>query len=218
MPEQIAGQILSTVLAKPVFFAKNEGTNLQVWQGLKVASVEIRNSSANTEHPMIIATSNDAESFSTLIDKDLPTVKIIQPSSLHVNALCDDLSTLENILTDFDDVTATFQISTKSIIATGMVFNTLEIEQSPAMLTASKITMSFEQVELPEFADYNPEQAGDASTYGISIQSPQTVSLSGSSLLQGLNNFQYPPFVIKVAGALIDQLGGPFILDSSMLA
>lgn len=211
-------QILSSILAKPVFYAKNEGTGYQVWNRFKVAAVEIHSSSANSEHPITVDQTTEAVSFETLIEADLKTIKVIQPSSLRVVGLCDDLSTLENIVASFQDLTATFEISTKSIIASNLAFTGLEIEQSAQMLSASRVSMSFEQCQYPQFANYNPEQDGDVSVYGVSVQSPYSTNLSGSSLLAGLSRMVYPPFVITVAGALIDQDGGPFILDSSKLA
>jgi hypothetical protein len=92
----------------------------------------------------------------------------------------------------------------------------VEIEQSAEMISASKITLIFEQAQPSANSGYAPEQSADASVYGVSIQNPPTV-VPLASLVKAVSSAAFVQ-TISVSGALIDQAGGPFILDSSRLA
>jgi hypothetical protein len=117
----------------------------------------------------------------------------------------------------FYDTTATFQVVSKSIIANSLVINSVDIEQSAEMISAARLSITFEQIQPSEPSNYNPEQPGDATMYGIEIQQPTIVPLSGSTLMHNLASIKVP-YVPITTGALIDKLGEPFILDSSPLA
>lgn len=209
--------ILSALTSNPGFNATNELTGNVVWTDLGVIDVEIHSSSANTDMPMSNQQENQSGgTYTSILTADIEAIKIIQPSGLRVTALCANISTLENIIATFLDETSTISINTKSIITSFLVMTELDIEQTAEMISASKIVMTFEQAQPPANSGYAPEQAGDSSVYGVSIQTPPSITpLATLAKAVGAASFIPTTFV---AGSLIDSNGGPFILDSSKLS
>lgn len=208
--------ILSSLLSKPQFNAINELTGTTVWAKLGIMDVEIGSSSENTEKPISNQQVSDKATYQSILTQDIQAAKIIQPDRLRVTALCDDISTLENVLATFSDTSATISINTKSIITSFLVLTEVDVEQTGDMLSASKVIMTFEQAQPPANSGYAPEQAADASVYGVSIQTPPSVvPLATLTKAVSAATFVSTPVV---SGALIDADGGPFILDSSRLA
>lgn len=212
----MAQSILSSLLAKPVFVAKNEAYDFAIWSDLGIVDVEITSSSDNTESPISNQQVADSGTYESIQAQDVQTTKIIEPSRLRVTALCANISTIESIISTFLDTTATISISTKSIITNYLVLTEVDVEQTGDMISASKVLMTFEQAQAPANSGYAPEQAADASVYGVSIQSPPTV-VPLATLTKAVMSAINPPSDVT-SGALIDQAGGPFILDSSKLA
>jgi hypothetical protein len=217
--------ILASLTSKPQFVATNENTGTQVWSLLGIVDVEVDSSSANSDAPVSssqvssstnAATDASATQYQSVLSVDIQTTKIIQPSRLRVTALCSDLSTLENVISTFTDDTVTISINTKSIITSYLVLSDVEIEQTGEMISASKVIMTFEQAQPPQNSGFAPAQAADSSVYGVSLQNPPSVTPL-STLTKAVSSAAAVP-IEYVSGALIDQAGGPFILDSSMLA
>lgn len=209
----MADTILTAVFSRPQFIATNETLKQVVWKGMAVVDVDIDSSAAVTDMPLAIDGPKDAATTSAIQENDLKACKIIQPSRLQVNALISDLSIIENIITVFKDPTATMSITTKSIIADFLVMTALDIQQSHEMTSASRIAMTFEQAQPPLDSGFQPEQSADASMYGISVQQPPVVSPLGSLMNSVTDALKRPPVPLP-PGVLINNRGGPFILDS----
>jgi hypothetical protein len=129
-----------------------------------------------------------------------------------VSAIVGNLSELENIISTFEDSTVTMSIDSKSIITKNLILTNLNIEQSADMLTAAKVDMTFEQAAPPEGAGYIPEQAADGSVYGIGVQQPPEVSGTFGSLQKTIT-VALGRVPVTVFGPLLNNAGGPFILD-----
>lgn len=213
--------ILSALTSKPGFVATNENIGTAVWSKLGIVDVEVDAASANSDSPLSDqqVTSSDLNSanvYTSVLQADIQTVKIIQPTRLRVTALCDDLSTLENIISTFMNNTVTISINTKSIITSYLVLSDIDIEQTGDMISASKVVMNFEQAQPPENSGFAPEQAADTSVYGVSLQQPPSV-VPLATLAKAVSSAASVPTEF-VSGALIDKNGGPFTLDSSELS
>jgi hypothetical protein len=210
------GSILSTVLGAPSFKVTDEATNAAIWTDLGIVDVEISNSSENTDQPLSNQQVDSSGTFQSIFSKDVASVKIISPSRLRVTSLCADLSTVKSIIAYFNNLTATMSINTKSIITRYLVLSECDIEQSGEMISAVRVVMVFEQAQPSESTGYAPAQAADQSVYGISIANPPSV-VPLATLTKAIASATSSIAPI-VSGALIDSLGGPFILDSSKLS
>jgi hypothetical protein len=208
--------ILSTLFSSPQFIATNENTSAVLWSKLGIVDVEISSDSANTDMPLSNQQVSDGKTYQSILAADIESVKIMQPSRLRVTALCSDISTQENIISTWEDVTVTISINTKSVITSYLVLTDVEIEQSGEMISASRIIMNFEQAQPPANSGYSPEQAADSSVYGVSIQTPSTVTPL-ATLVQAVKSAAFIPQV-PASGAVLGSLGEPFILDSSRLS
>jgi hypothetical protein len=213
--------ILASLLGSPSFRCTNDATGLSVWADLGIIDVEIHEPAAVTDQPLSNqqVTSSDPATqkiYQSVLPVDIQGAKIIEPSVLRVTALCSDLSTVKAIIAAWQDTTSTFSISTRSIITHYLCISEVEIEQTGEMISAVKITLTFEQAQPAEVTGYAPEQAADSSVYGVNIQTPLSVTPL-ATLTRAIASATVTLPVI-VSGALIDKLGGPFTLDSSMLA
>ncbi len=213
----MADTILTAVFSRPQFVAKNEATGVVVWEGIAIVDVDLDSKAALTELPMAIDGPKDSQTTSNILEEDIKTAKIIEPGKLRVTAMINDLSMLESIITLFNDETVTMSVNTKSIITDHLVMTDLEITQTPDMISASKITMSFEQAQPPAGSGYAPEQAADASVYGFGIQSLPKTDFVGTLNKTIQDALKRPPIPLP-PGVLIDADGGPFILNRSKLA
>lgn len=212
----MAQSILSTLTSKPQFVATNENIGVAIWGNLGIVDVELASASANTDMPLSNQQVSDNQTYQSILAQDIQSIKIIQPSRLRVTALCSDISTLENVIATFMDTTVTISINTKSIITSYLVLSDLDVEQTGEMISASRLTMIFEQAQAPANSGYAPEQAADSSVYGVSIQTPPVV-VPLATLVQAVHSAAYIP-PVPAGGVLIDSLGNPFILDSSRLS
>lgn len=212
----MADTILTARVSKPQFSAKNELNNIELWRGLAIIDVEIDSSAAVTDQPVVLANSKDAQTISTINEADMKAIKIIKPAMLRLSAIIPDLSMVESITQMFFDPTVTMSVSSKSIITEHLVMTSLEITQSPDMMSASQVAMTFEQAKPPASSGYQPEQPADTSMYGINIKQPQQVQYAGS-LTKIINDALTRPPEPLPPGVLLDKDGGPFILNRSKL-
>lgn len=210
--------ILSSPQSQPVFIAINEVSGNRCWKNLKILDVEVGTSAANTNKPVATENLTETQTYESIIKLDVKSIKVIQPSTLRITAIAPDIDTLEGVLANFADNRVTMSINTKSIITQSLVVTAVDVEQMPDMISASRINISLEQAQPPQFSSYDPEQAGDASIYGSAIVVPPIVPLSLSSLFGRTMALFQIDVVPTVDGALIDYDGGPFILDVSKLA
>lgn len=174
---------------KQVLSFVNELTGAPCWDGMGAAEVDIPASSSNASVP--IATDDLAESFvSTVLQTaDIQSSKILTPTRIRLVALIDNISLIESILSLFADTRVTLTVTSKSIIAASMSIVNVDIEQSPSMMSASRVVIEFEQVIPANAASgYSPLQSGDQSTYGLSVQSASPSSLSVAGLFNKFVN------------------------------
>jgi hypothetical protein len=177
----IVSSILDFVNGQAGLSVINDFTGSTVWTNAKCASLEIDSESANTDHPTAAIVLSEPVTFNNLSEDNIITLKIIKPSRVRMILMCPDLSTVEHILTNFNDTTFTCSITTKSVIISSMCPTEVSIDQVPDILSATKLTILLEQAVMPVSPIFLPLQGGDASTYGEHIQAPtslltQTVS------------------------------------------
>jgi hypothetical protein len=212
----MADTILTAVFSRPQFVATNEATKVEVWRGIAIIEVEISPSAALTDMPMAIDGPKDSQTTSTIREEDIKSAKIVQPTKLRVSAIINGISMLESIITLFNDETVTMSVNTKSIITDHLVMTDLEIQQTPDMMSAARVNMTFEQAQPPVNFGFLPEQPADASIYGFGVQELPKYDFVGTLNKVIQDALKRPPLPLP-PGVLIDGEGGPFILNRSIL-
>ena len=127
----MALSILSSLFSKAQFTLTKSGSGA-VAPNLKVVNVKIKLSSHVLRHML--------ESGVSVVDS-----RIIQPTRLHVDVICPDIDTLEQITAVAQDRTTTYSISSKGLIFDNMMVEDQCISQIPKMLSASPIRLEFKQ-------------------------------------------------------------------------
>ena len=216
MAESILLQLSSWVQNSVAFSATNEATGLPLWSKIGLVDVEIKSTSKNARLPLSNVGENDDGTYTELKQEDILAAKIIQPDSINVTAFVGDLSTLESIVASFADLTQSISINSKSIQSSDMVITGINFDQTPEMLSATKVNIVFEQCVPPQAASFNPEQDGDASVSGFRIQSLSQSSTTLSGLFGRVAQTIIAP-AAPVIDALLGNQGEPFVLDESRL-
>lgn len=184
------GSILSSLFSKAQFSATDSDTGYTLWSNLKIVDVEVNAASANSDEPMGITQYQNDAAFNSLKNLDLTNNKIIQPSCIRITAIAPDLSTLEAVIAAFAKTTLTIDVSSKSVVSSSMVLSRVEIEQSPKMLSASRVMMELEQAVLPtDTGTFDPLNPGDQNTSGIRIQSLPSVTQTAQALFTKVRTF-----------------------------
>jgi hypothetical protein len=208
--------ILSTLLGQPLLTITDETTGNAIWTDLGIVDIEVSLSSENTNEPLSNQQISDSSTYESILAADVQSVKIISPSRLRITALCSDLSTVKGIIATFADTSATMSISTKSIVTRYLCMSEVDIDQTAEMISAVRIVMVFEQAQPTESTGFAPEQAADESVYGVTLTNPPSVVPLATLTKAIASATSFIPTI--ASGALIDNLGGPFILDSSKLS
>jgi hypothetical protein len=183
--------IISEITGQAAFVITSDATGLPIWKNAKIVSVEINSTSDNTDHPVSTNELSGPITFALLAPADYNSIKILKPSHLRLTVICPDLSTIESILTNYADTQFTCSITTKSVIIKSMCIATVEIEQTPQMLSATRVTMILEQVLLSEAAaaGFLPSQDADASMYGVLVQTPTPITQTVSGLYTKVSQY-----------------------------
>jgi hypothetical protein len=163
----------------------NENSGQPCWTTANVQNVEIINESENSTNPLSTQQVNETSVYQSLLAADVKTTKIIRPSKLRTAILAADLSLILNVMATFADTTQTIQVTSKSLIATALAVSDVVIEISSDMLSANRLTVMLEQVQVPENSSYNPAQPGDQTTVNLGIQ---TLTAVGPSLSSTVGN------------------------------
>ncbi len=147
-----------------------------IMESLKIKSVSIDNYSDVSDFPLA-----DTQLTSTVIYKntqrsDLGSGKVILPTKVLIVAFSSDVSVTSSIFSTWEDLESSVQIITRSVIIPYLVISEIVVTQSPDMLNAVQINITFQQTSTPTQAGYTPQQSGDSSSVGISFQS--TVSIT----------------------------------------
>lgn len=186
----MADSLLQSVFGKTSFTAVNELNNLACWKNLRIKNVEVNPSAMTTSNPISVENATERSSLTSLLSTDINTLKIIQPSNMRITAVCDTLSAIENIIDVFEDTQATLTITTRGITANNMAIISVEISQSPDMMSAATAVIELEQTSpAPDTDLFFPANSSDESPYGISIQTPPSVVTSATNLYNKVSNF-----------------------------
>jgi hypothetical protein len=165
----------------------NIDTGYYVWSDLKIISIEIDSESAVIAAPMSDVQLSAGSVYVDLLKQDIQASKVVRPVKIRVTGIAPDTSTLEGLLTSFNDVSALFTITSKSVISDSMCIVNVEIEQSPEMLNGARVVIELEQVIVDsESGGFSPLQMADKPVSGVRIQSLPTAGLSAS--VQSLYN------------------------------
>jgi hypothetical protein len=178
----MASSILSALLAPSVTSFVDERTGVACWTDAKSATVEIMSSSENAENPLSNQQVSESSVSTSIQAADIKTSKIIKPVRVRITMYSTNVSLVENILTLFADITSTISLTSKSIIAKSLAIENVEIDQTPDMLSATKIILTLEQAQVNTAPSFNPSQSGDQNNYGVSVASPQSVGSSLTSI------------------------------------
>lgn len=186
----MADSLIQSAFGKTSFTVVNELNNLVCWKGLKVKDVEVDSASMNTSNPISVENATERSSLTSLLSADINTLKIIQPSRMRITCFCDSLSMIENIVDVFEDTQATLTVTTKGITANGLVIITVDISQTPEMISAAKVIIELEQTSpAPDTDLFFPANSSDESAYGVSVQTPPSVVTSATNLYNKVSNF-----------------------------
>jgi hypothetical protein len=180
----VLSSILASVLGKVSFKVTSELNGSTLWRNLKIVRVEVDSGSMNSDQPLGIDQYSENQVLQNLVTADINASKIIRPSAIRITALCPDLSTEESIINAFANKKQTLTVTSKGIIAKNMAVTEVIINQTPDILTATKVEIMLEQAADMGASDtaYRPLQPGDSNTLGISIQGPTTVADTVSGL------------------------------------
>lgn len=200
----MASSILSALFSKPVTRFINESTGLAVWTDAKTVDVEIQSDSDNSDVPLSSQQVSGTGVSTQLLASDIQTAKILRPTHLRIHMLTDNLSLIENVFSLYQDTTVTLSITSKSIIANHMAITSVEVEQSPEMLSAAKLTISMEQSKVSTVVPFDPAQAADQSNFGLSLQSPPTVGSNLSTVGNSLGS------IVNTTGSAVSSLYSKF--------
>lgn len=212
----MASTILSTLFGKPIFSVQNEKTGRAIWTDLGIVDVEFMLSSENTDQPLSNQQVSNDSVYQSILSTDIQSVKIMSPTRIRVTALCSNLSTVKSIISYFDDSSNTMTVNSKSIITQSLAISEVDIEQSPEIISAVKIIIVFERAPTAQATKYSPAQAADQSVYGVTLQNPPSV-VPLATLTKAISSAS-SAVTKSVSGALIDNIGGPFIMNSSKLS
>jgi hypothetical protein len=181
----MASSLLQAVFGTRPFKIVSDRFGYPYWTDLKILGVDILVASSVVEDPLGIEVISyqDEDTFVNLLDVDTSNGKIIQPTKLRVKCLCADLSTVEGLMLGFSDLSATYTITTRGIIADTMMMTDITIVQSGERLSAVELTIEWEQFADPAQSGFDPDNPANQSTYGVRIQSlPETPAASLSRI------------------------------------
>ena len=184
----IFGSIVSAIRGKSLTSFTNETTGTPCWTTAKVKDVQIISDSQNSDVPLSTQQLNESSVYSGLLAADIKTAKIIMPVRLKIEILTDNLSLIQNIIATFRDPTSTIKVVSKSITAASMAVTHVSVAQSPAMLSASLVSLILEQTQPPQAQSFNPAQAADASNLGLGVQTLNSVGPSLSTAGNGIGS------------------------------
>lgn len=185
----MADTLLSSLVGSSKWKIVNETYQIPLWTGIGVLSVDIASDAQVSNQPLATQDLTEATVYINLLDVDVSNAKILRPPAIRMTVLVPDVSTLENILTSFVDVTATFSVTSKSIVTDAMLLKGVTVVHDNEILSASKVTMEFEQWTPDANGSYNPDGSYNASNYGVRIQKLNTISISSiSSTVDGLTS------------------------------
>lgn len=174
--------ILSSIISPSSLVIYDEQYLTSVFTDLKVNKVIIEALADTSKRPISTTyLQTDSQTLNTL-SEDLLSTKVIQPVTVKISAAIESISTTMTLIASFSDVTKTFQITSKQIVATGMSITSIKIKQSPEMLSAIDLEMTFEQAVLPTTSAFSPKSSSNDSTYGFSVSPDSSIDATATTL------------------------------------
>ena len=170
-------------LSQSLFTITDADQGISILQNLKIIRVEIDSDSENADVPMQNTGNVDSATLTSISVVDTNTSKIIKPSIMRVQAIAPDQSTIDEMLYAFASTTSLYDIVSRGIVMNSACVTTIEITQGADMISACRVEITFEQATPPEAAGgFDPSMAPDQSTYGISVQSPTSLTSTVADL------------------------------------
>lgn len=166
MANSLVSYLLNTSRLKIV----DEQYSITVWQDLKVKRVEVAAQAQTAQNPQSNAYIATNEQLTAAQQADLLTTKVLQPVSLTAEVFVESISTAMAIAVAFQVQTKTFTITAKGLVAQGMSISNVKIDQENTMLSAIRVTLTFEQADIPTTNAYDPTSSSDSDTYGIKVE------------------------------------------------
>ncbi len=160
--------ILSSLLSKASFSLTAIDTGQVVCSNLKISRVVIKLDSIVQRHKQ--------ESGSTIVDS-----RVLRPNIVSIDCFCPDVDTLSQVNDVLNNREKLYTIATKGLIVDYMRLEKEEIRQTPEVLSASPLRLSFKQV----LAQYQTQtiyaQSGDVPliSRGLAILSTAQQGVTG---------------------------------------
>ncbi|QDH49604.1 hypothetical protein KYLE_48 [Pantoea phage Kyle] len=155
---------------------KDEQTGLAKFTRLTVLSADILTNATTTDNPMNATPTEALESVENSLLTNIKSVKVLMPSSLTLNCLVTDQSTSDSIMHAWSDQEATFTITSRAIISQAMALVNVEFKQTNQNTSAIIATLTFEQTAEAQLSNFDPKQAADRDTLGITTKVPTSLT------------------------------------------
>lgn len=178
----MATSILSSLLSSNKLTITEESQNLVVWSEIKTSKVEFMVPTQITDLPQTSTDYYSSAAAMQSVQNDLLNGKVIYPVEVRITCACEDIATVWGIIDLFNDVTKTFTIASKSIIAKYMSVTEITITQNAEMVSAARLDLKFEQAPPYDEYNFNPKQDGDKSTYGVHVQTTSSLTVTVGQL------------------------------------
>lgn len=129
----MASNLFSGLLSPSALVIRDQEDGTIQVKGLKAVRVHIKLTSSAMRHMR--------EDGTTIVDS-----RIIQPSSAVVEALCPDAATFKQVNNLLMDRANFYSVSSKGVILNNMMAEAEQVSQSPEVISAIPVRMSFKQV------------------------------------------------------------------------
>lgn len=181
----MAQSILASIYSPKGLRVIDDKTGAQIWRSLDVTKVQPIDDSETAEIPFATGQLSDPGTTQKTENSDILPAKVIKPASLEITAVAND-TVFAAIISVFDDVTHTLTITSKSIITSSMCLVGIQAEQTQEKLNKTTLTLTFEQVQPPTKASFNPAQSADRSILGTRVQATESASSTMGELVDGI--------------------------------
>lgn len=178
----MASTLVQTLLNISSLKIIDEQYGISVWSDLKVKRFAITSDAATANNPLsdiYLATSNQTQDA---LEADLMTTKVVQPVSASIDLFAESISTAMAIAVAFQVPTKTFRLVAKGVLAQGMAITKVDIDQDNEMLSAIKVTLNFEQAEIPSTDGFNPASDSNSDTYGMKVEPSNSLAATVQSV------------------------------------
>ena len=163
----MANSIISTLLGSSPFAVYNQSTKSTTTFDVKVVTASIK-LSAEPQRQML-------EDGSTLTDS-----KTVRPTRMSVDVICPDINVLDQVNSIMGDRTSLYQITSRGLIFPNLMVDSEFLRQSPDMLSATPVRMSFKQILIENVSPVIFANKSDSSVIerGISALNKATDSVT----------------------------------------